>query len=385
MNIADLREKRSKALADAQAITVAGDFTAESRAKFDAFTAESAQHDADIKRLEAVEEYERSQRGRPTNRPGPGSPEDRSAEIRASFRNYLRTGHIEQRDLTVANQGILIPQLFDPAIISAKKSYGEVYDLVSVMKTDHGEPIKMMLDNDTANGLVSLSVGTQAAEVDPSTASLISTVGNYTTGLVKIDNGLLDDAGFDIDGWIRDKFASRFFRGASTLIVNGDNANVASLTAGYADNSITSAVVNKLGYVDFVAAIAALDPAYQLDAVFAMSNATLGSVLSIVDGNNRSIFLPNYGSGDQRFIGSLLGYPVKLVTQLPPVATGNTAVLFGSFKEGYTFRQQNPGIGILRLRELFAAGFETGFCAFTRVGGVVTDAGTHPIVGITIH
>jgi HK97 family phage major capsid protein len=73
-----------------------------------------------------------------------------------------------------------------------------------------------------------------------------------------------------------------------------------------------------------------------------------------------------------------------LVTQLPNVATGNFPVLFGDFKEGYTFRQQNPGIGILRLNELFAAGYETGFVGFARVGGVVTDAGTHPVVSLKI-
>lgn len=383
-NLSDTRELRNKALADAQALTLAGDLTAETRTKFDALIAEADAHGEDIKRLERSEQIASEQRSRQANRPNPDATEDRAQQVKASFRSYLRTGQIESRDLTVANQGILIPQLFDPTIISAKKSYGEVYDLVNIMKTDHGEPIKMVLDNDTANGLVSLTVGTDAAEVDPPTSSIMSQVGNYTTGLIKVDNGLLGDAGFDVEEWIRTKFAARFFRGASSLIVNGDNANVASLTAGYAASGFTSAVTNKLGYADFVAAIAALDPAYQADAVFAMSNATLGAVLSIVDGNQRPIFLADYGSGSQGFVGRILGYPVKLVTQLPPVATGNTPVLFGSFKEGYTFRQQGQGLGILRLNERYAAGYETGFVGFARVGGVVTDAGTHPILGITI-
>lgn len=104
----------------------------------------------------------------------------------------------------------------------------------------------------------------------------------------------------------------------------------------------------------------------------------------MTDSNQRPLFLPNYGAADSGFVGTILGKYVKLVTQLPPVATGNTAVYFGDFKEGYTFRQQNPGIGILRLNELFAAGYETGFVGFARVGGVVTDAGTHPVIGIAV-
>jgi len=210
-------------------------------------------------------------------------------------------------------------------------------------------------------------------------------VDNFTTGVVKIDNGFLTDAGFDVEKWLRDKFLKRFFRGASNLILAGDGGSVASLTAAYdTASTLTSATTDKLGYADFVAATVLLDPDYQQNAIWAMSNATLGAVLSILDANGRPIFLAGYGSAEQGFVGSILGYPVKLVTQLPGVATGNVPVLLGDFKEGYTFRQQNPGIGILRLNELFAAGYETGFVGFARVGGVVTDAGTHPIVSITI-
>jgi len=188
-----------------------------------------------------------------------------------------------------------------------------------------------------------------------------------------------------VASWLRDKFLKRFFRGASSLILAGDGGSIASLTGTYdTANTITSATTNKLGYADFASVIGALDPAYQTNAMWAVSNATLAVIIGLTDSNNRPLFLPDYGSAALGFVGTILGRPVKLVTQLPPVATGNAPVLFGDFKEGYTFRQQNPGIGILRLNELFAAGYETGFVGFARVGGVVTDAGTHPIASITI-
>ena len=115
-----------------------------------------------------------------------------------------------------------------------------------------------------------------------------------------------------------------------------------------------------------------------------MSNATLGYVIGMSDTSGRPLFLPDYGLASSGFVGTILGRPVKIVTQLPAVATGNVPVLFGDFNKGYTFRQQNPGLGILRLNELFAAGYETGFVGFARVGGIVTDGGTHPVIGITI-
>jgi HK97 family phage major capsid protein len=392
MILSQLQEKRNKIMADATAIVAGESVTVEQRNQFDGMLADVATIDGDINRLKAVEEHRSSLRN-PVNQPAPNPGESNDPEERAEvrharqskeLRNYMLTGRIETRDLTVAANGVAIPVGFNPAVISAQKSYGEIYDIVTVQKTDTGEPIKMVLDNDTNNSLVSVTVGTPASEVDPPITGVTLNVDNFTTGTVKIDNGLLKDAGFDVESWLRDKFLKRFFRGASGLILAGDTGAVASLTAGYASTGITSATTNKLGYIDFASAIGALDPAYQANAAWAMSNSTLATVIGLSDSNGRPLFLPNYGDASSGFVGSILGRPVKLVTQLPSVATGNMAVLFGDFKEAYTFRQVNPGIGILRLNELFAAGFETGFVGFARVGGVVTDAGTHPLVGITI-
>jgi HK97 family phage major capsid protein len=392
MLITDLVTRRAKLLADATALTKGDTITGEQRTQFDALMSDVEAVNADISRLEAIEEH-RSKMLNPVNQPAPGVKESNDIEERAevlasrqktSLRQYMATGQIERRDLTSANSGVALPIGFDSTVISAQKSYGQIYDLVTLMKSDHGNPIKMVLDNDTANGLVSVTVGINAGEVDPPLTGLTLQVDNFTTGTIKVDNGLLNDSGFDIDSWIRDKFLKRFFRGSSNLIMAGDAGSVASLSTGYATTGFTSAVVNKLGYADFTTALATLDPDYQTNSVWAMSNATLGAVLSISDNNQRPIFLAGYGDASSGFVGTILGRPVKIVQQLPVVATGNTPVLFGDFKEGYTFRQQNPGIGILRLNELFAAGYETGFVGFARVGGVVTDAGTHPIIGITI-
>jgi HK97 family phage major capsid protein len=386
-----LQENRNKIMADATALVAGTEVTAEQRSQFDKMLADVATIDGDIVRVKAVEEHRAAMR-EPVNqpRPNPGESNDpeeraevRNARTKASFRTYLATGQKETRDLTSVNAGVAIPTLFNPQVIEAKKSYGQIYDLVTLMETDHGNPIKLVYDNDTANGLVPVTVGTSAGEVDPVITGATLQVDNFTTGIIKVDNGLLSDAGFDLDAFIRDKFLKRFYRGASSLILAGDAASVASLTSAYSAGFI-SAVTNKLGYGDFATAIGTLDPAYQTNAVWAMSNATLAYVISLVDTNGRPLFLPDYGAAASGFVGTILGRPVKLVTQLPIVATGNVPVLFGDFKEGYTFRQQKPGIGILRLNELLAAGFETGFIGFCRVGGVATNAGIPPVIGITI-
>ncbi len=384
-NLADLREKRNKSFADAADVlkSTTGDVTSEIRSKYDAYIAEVDQADADIVRLERVEREESEQRSRLANRPQPNGTQDRDSEIRTSFGSFLRTGAIEKRDLTVGANGVMIPQLFNPTVIDAQKSYGQILNLVTTMKSETGDPIKMVVSNDTANGLVPVSVGTDVGEVDPPSANLYLNVGNYSTGMVRVDKGLVMDAGFDIEGWLRNKFLERWYRGASGLIVSGDSLAMQSLVTAYTAG-ITTTTVGKISYQDINQAVTTLDAAYQPNAVFAMSNATLGQVLNIVDNNGRPIYLPDYGSGDQKFVGRLMGYPVKLVTQLGPVASGVTPILFGDFAAAYTFRQQGEGLQISRLEERYLPAYEIGFVGFCRIGGVATTAGVPPVIGITI-
>lgn len=170
MILKDLQERRNKVWADASAIVAGTEVTAEQRTQFDAMLADVATIDSDIVRLQAVEQYRSEQRSAVNQpRPTPGESNDpaervevRDARIKASFRNYLATGERETRDLSVANSGVAIPQLFNPQVIEAQKSFGQIYDLVNLLKTDHGNPIKMVLENDTTNGLVPLTVGTAA-------------------------------------------------------------------------------------------------------------------------------------------------------------------------------------------------------------------------------
>jgi len=389
----DLREKRNKVIADASAL-MQGDVTAEKRSQFDAMLADVTVMDGDIARLDSVEKFQAEQRAFVPARPNPGESNDpeeraevRNARQKAAFRKFLATGQIETRDLTVANTGaVAIPQAFDPQVIEALKSYGELYTLVDVVKTDNGDPMKVVLDDDTANGLTSVTVGTDASELDPTLTSKLLQVDTFTTGAIKVDNGLLSDSGFDIDSWVKDRFAQRFFRGASSLIYSGDSGNVASLSAAYTAG-LTSVTVNTLKYADFATAIGILDPAYQPNAVWAVNNATLGYIAGMSDSNNRPLFLPNYGDASQGFVGTILGKPVKLITQMPNVATGNVAVYFGDFKKAYRFRQQNPGLAVIRLNERYAASYETGFVGFARVGGITIAPNTSnpPLIAITIH
>lgn len=395
MDIKSLQEKRNKLVADATAIMQGDNVTAEQRSQFDAMMADAEVVNGDIARIEAAEKAQAELRSaKLPARPNPGESNDpeeraevRNARQKASFRKYIQTGVVESRDLTYSSTaGVVVPQAFDADVFEAQKSWGDVYNLVNVMKTSNGEPTKLVLDDDTANSLTIVTTGTDVSDVDPILTTKLLQVSPYTTSGVRVGIDLLNDSGFDLEAFIRDKFGKRYFRGVASLIYNGDSGNVASLASAITDN-ITSASAGALKFADFATAIGTLDPAYQGNAVWAVNNSTLGYISGLSDSNNRPLFLPGLGDASQGFVGTILGKPVRLVTQMPSVAAGNQAVLFGDFKAAYTFRQVEPGLSVIRLNERYAPSYEVGFVGFCRIGGASTIPNTSnpPVIGINIH
>ena len=174
MDIKSLQEKRNKLIADATALMQGESVSAEQRAQFDAMLADVSTVDSDITRLSAIEKANAEQRTFTTPaRPNPSESADpeeraevRTARQKASFRKYLATGQFEARDLSYTSTGaVIVPQAFDAEVVEAQKSYGDIYNLVNVLKTNNGEPTKLVLDDDTANGLSIVTTGTDASQL----------------------------------------------------------------------------------------------------------------------------------------------------------------------------------------------------------------------------
>jgi len=58
--------------------------------------------------------------------------------------------------------------------------------------------------------------------------------------------------------------------------------------------------------------------------------------------------------------------------------------MLGSLTDAYTLRSVGD-IEVMRLDERYSDTYEVGFQAFTRVSGFGTDAGTHPLIKLTMH
>lgn len=397
MTMKELLELRNKLSHDAREIMNsikpgldAADQT-EKRAKVDALLAEKNRVNEDINRLASLADESDTRGAQP--RAGFESadadertPEQRNRAANIALRAYLRGDRFEQRDLTVAaDGGVMIPVAAVPPIV-AQRSAGSLYDIVGKMRTTTGEDVRFPLWDDTGNGLVldSTAIGTGT---DPSvTGVTIKTDGLRTGDPLLLDNKLIQDVSYDLVTYVTQALQERYQRGVSQAMNAGNASNFVGLT-GNIPTPVTSEAVGEIGYDDFVALLAALDPAYMSNAVFAFSNATLGLVLKIKDSQGRPIFLPYLDGAQSGFAGQILGVPVKIDQYAPTVATGNVPVRFGDFQKGYQLREVLPGLVIKQSTQRWIELNRTGVIAFARAGGAPTLANNttySPIQGLKI-
>ncbi|WP_380052832.1 phage major capsid protein [Falsihalocynthiibacter sp. SS001] len=202
------------------------------------------------------------------------------------------------------------------------------------------------------------------------------------SALPKASQRLLDDAAFDIEGWLAGRIADKFARAEAAAFINGDGIDKPTgfLTKSVVPNSSWS--WGNLGYVasgqdaDFASVNAsdaivdlvyALGAEYRANATFVMNSKTAGAVRKMKDADGRFLWSDGLQAGEP---ARLMGYPVMIAEDMPDIASGANAIAFGDFSNGYTIAER-PDLRVLR--DPFSAKPNVLFYATKRVGGDVSD------------
>ena len=393
--IKELKEQRSKLLLDAQAILLANP-DAEKRTSANKMIADADSIEADVTILEKIEAEQRS--ATTPARPVPGDTagntevEKRNSQKKA-FENYIRYG-VESAELrstpttlgsglVTTTQGVggqFVPQGFYPILTEALLSYGNVLNVITQIDVDNGAPTKYATVNDTTNLLSVLGEMNTVSEVDPSAISgAIISSDFLTTGVIKVSLAELGDSSFNLDEWIKSSFGKRYYRGLSSMVTVGSSTgNIASLVTS-ATVGATLADPTKIQWSDMVSLYAALDPAYEADATWGMNTATRGVLLATVDTLGRPLYIPaptaetfDMVLGKRVVINPFLSNFTQTTSNVFPITYGDHSA--------YLLRNVKPGLSIMRLNERYMDQGAVGFIGFSRAGGALLDAGTHPVL-----
>lgn len=432
--IREIREKRGKVVADAQAlIPKAGEqWVAENRTKFDAFMTEADGLKTQIDDLErearshaAETELAASQRP-PEAQPVTGAaaamtPEQRKQKAeryRSAYWNaqkcassesemqHLRPLPAEDRAI-LSNQeyrdlgtgggnalsgsgfGYFVPVGFINAIEEALKFYGDMFAVSTIMDTASGQPLPHPTDNDTASTGELVGEGAQVSTQDVSVSNITFNAYKYSTKLVKVSLELLQDSAFDLESYLKDKFAIRLGRILNTHFTTGTgsaqpNGIMTAATVGLSsattpaifgdDNATSPDYTKEIGYNDLVNLEHSVDRLYRRGASWMMHDQTLRFIKQLKDKYGHPLWVPGmaFNAPD-----TILAYPYAINNDMDTLAASKKTVLFGQLKK-YTIRRVKD-LSVMRLVERFADYGQVAFVGFARYDGQLLDAGTHPV------
>ncbi len=329
--------------------------------------------------------------GMAAGRPVLSGAAEPAAPHQKAFAAYLRSGDddalrglaLEGKALSsavAAEGGYLVdPQTADTvkSVMRGMASLRAVAQVVSVEATSYD----VLVDHsDIGSGWASETAA--LTETDTPQIDRISIPLHELSALPKASQRLLDDAAFDIEGWLAARIAEKFARAEAASFLTGDGIDKPKGVLAHPQVANGAWTWGSVGYVATGAdgAFAATDPAdalvdlvyalgarYRANASFVMNSKTAGTVRKLKDADGRFLWSDGLAAGEP---ARLLGYPVLISEDMPDIAAGAAAVLFGDFEAGYTIAER-PDIRILR--DPYSAKPHVLFYASKRVGGDVSD------------
>jgi len=207
-----------------------------------------------------------------------------------------------------------------------------------------------------------------------------------------ITQTLLDDAAYDVAGWLADKTAEEMSRQENTAFVTGNGVNKPRGFLDYASGAVTTNdatrawgamqyipvgaagafPVASAGYGNadaLITAISKLKPQFRTSARWFMNRATEATVRKLKDAEGR--YLVGFGDLRDNALGfTLLGYPIVNLEDMPDPAADTYSIAFGDMRRTYTIVDR---IGFRVLRDPYTSKPFVKFYTTKRVGGDVTD------------
>lgn len=309
-----------------------------------------------------------------------------SVEVKGFVDGYLRRGSETQfksiSGTVPGDGGYAVPREIDAMIANELKDISPIRALAQVVQVGSAGYRKLVTTGGTASGWVGETAGRpeteapQFAEVAPPTGELYANPA--------ASQAMLDDAAFDLEGWLASEVAMEFARAEGAAFVNGNGLDqpMGFLSAPI---SLAGDVVRPFGSLQYIGTgdangfgsnpeasmidlVHTLKSGHRQGASWVMNSATLAQVRKLKTADGAFLWQPGLVEGQP---DRLLGYPVVEAEDMPDVAAGEHPVAFGNFRAGYLIAERSA---TQILRDPFTNKPFVHFYATKRVGGQVLDS-----------
>lgn len=306
--------------------------------------------------------------------PAPGDVPKEHPEVKA-FVNWMRKGSVSPEEMKLLSTdvgpsgGFLLPAPVRDRIVEKLINISPIRSLSTVERITAGDTYEYLIENDVP------SVGwtsERATRSETSTGTNPFGVGRITVEEMyaepKVTQKLLDDAGFDVERWLVDRLSRLFAQAEGQAFVSGDGIGkprgiLSHPSVQYVASGNASAITAD-SLIDIAEAI---PEQYDAGCRWLMRKATRAAIRKLKDNNGQYLWQPGLASGEA---GTLLGYPITLVPDMPAIAANAFPIVFGNIAEAYTIVDK-PGISLIR-----DVVTQKGFVVFyttRRVGGDVVN------------
>ena len=368
MNLKALMEKREELQGVMDALVSTAD--TEERAMTEE---ETEKFDKAEKEIRAIDEtIARADRVRKLEKPGQRAGENtKDAEERA-FANYvlgraseLRAG---EQNMTMSNNGAIIPTSIANRIIKAVKDRcpilagATIYNVKGTLKV----PVW-----GKANTTHDIAVGyqTEFKDITADSGKFTSIdLGGYLAGaLVLIGRSVENNSAFNVTNFIINQMAEEIAGWIEGQLLTGTGSSAAQ-GALNTTTTMEAAATTAVTADELISLQAMVKQAYQRNACWTMHPDTFTALRKLKDGNNRYLLQDDI-TGE--FPYRLLGKPVYVSDNMPTMAAGSKAILYGDYSGlSVNFREN---ISVEVLREAYATQHAVGVVSWFEFDAKVTD------------
>lgn len=274
------------------------------------------------------------------------------------IRNALTVG-------TDANGGYLVPEEFEKTLVQAIREQNIMRQLAHVIRTNSERAIPIQATATAADWTA------EEGSYNESTPTFSQKVmgAHKLTVLTKISEELMADSAFNMAAFIAqdqgkaiaDKEEAGFFTGNGT----GKPTGILDATNG-AGTGVTAAYQTAISFDEVIDLFYSVKSPYRKKAVFICHDSTAKALRKLKDLQNQYIWQPAVVAGQPDMI---LGRPVYTSANMPEMAAGKAAMLFGDMS--YYWIGDRGTRSLQRLNELYATTGQIGFIASQRVDGML--------------
>ena len=384
MTIIELRNKRAQKLAAAKAFLESnrnadGFLSEEDDAAYSRMEAEITALGNEIARMERLEAMD-AQLAKPVSTPiieKPASSKEDTKTGRASDAYKSAFWHVTRHKDHVTPEmrnalqegvdsegGYLVPDEFERTLVQGLNENTIIRAHAHVITTSSGlHKIPVVAAHGSAAWIDEEGAYTESDE----TFGQVQLDAHKVGTIIKVSEELLNDAAFDLEGYIRSEFIRRIGDKEEDAFLNGNGSSkptgILNETGG-GQVGVTTASTTAITSDELIDLFYSLKAPYRKNAIWVLNDSTVKAIRKLKDSTGNYLLQPALKDGE---VSTILGRPYFTSTYAPEIAAGTKTVVFGDLK--YYWIGDRQGISFRRLNELYAGNGQVGFLASKRLDG----------------